>query len=72
MQPRPWQEVLDALVALGVEVVSQNERHVVICRGAVKLQYLPKLEMVPGWIQWNIVTDLGFEIAEYRGLLRSN
>jgi hypothetical protein len=64
--------VLAALRDLGVEVVREDDAQVIICRGAVKLQYLPKLESVPGWIQWNIITDLGYGLADYIERLRPN
>jgi len=72
VQARPWWEVLEALRGLGVEVVREDDFQVILCRGAVKLQYLPKLESVPGWIQWNIVTDFGYGIPEYVERLRPN
>jgi len=61
---RDWRDVLAALKVLGCTVVNQSERHIQICRGAVKMVSLPKAPL-SGAMQGRILGVLEFSDSEY-------
>lgn len=42
MKPYDWREFVHALATLGIEQVLETQHHVVLCRGAAKLQTVAK------------------------------
>lgn len=61
---RDWRDVLAALKFLGCTVVSQSQRHIQICRGAVKMATIPKAP-VSGMAQGRLISVLDFSDSEF-------
>ena len=69
MRPRPWQQVLAALQALGVEAAGESVAHVAIVRGAIVIRTLPKLSMVPSEVQRSILSSFGITEQQFLAAL---
>ena len=59
-----YTEVLGALVRLGCEELLEDDDHLWVHRWDI-IQPIPKDERVPIWVQWKILTALGFDEEQY-------
>lgn len=69
MKERAYEQVVAALLRLGCQVARESAWHVILVRGAVVIQSVPKTPTVPVDVQRRILRAFSIDDADYTDAL---